>query len=123
MDDKILLLKRDESTQTETVNELKNSFPGVEIVEVPNHIPDKRWRNFDSAVNCYVNSVVTDGYIYMPTFNNPHDTEMLELFKSNTNKMIVPIPAETVAVMGGSVRCLCWQMNKANKTKILQLVK
>jgi agmatine/peptidylarginine deiminase len=123
MDDKILLLQRDEPTHTETINELKSSFPGVEIVEVPNYIPTTRWDGFDSAVNCFVNSIVTNGYIYMPTFNDPHDSEMLELFKSNTNKTVVPIPAENVAVMGGSVRCLAWQVNKTNKTKILKLVK
>jgi agmatine/peptidylarginine deiminase len=121
-DDKILLLKRDEPTHSESVNELKSSFPGVEIVEVPNHIPHEKNRDFDTAINCFVNCVVTDGYIYMPTFNDPHDDEMLKLFQSHTNKTVVPIQAENVARLGGSVRCLTWQTKAANKTKILKLV-
>jgi agmatine/peptidylarginine deiminase len=70
-----------------------------------------------------VNCIVTDDYIYMPLFNDPHDTEMLEFLKSHTNKTVVPILAEKIAVMGGSVRCLSWQIKNANKAKILELLK
>jgi agmatine/peptidylarginine deiminase len=122
MDDKILLIKGSEPEHTETVDELKISFPGVEIVEIPNYIPNTFWHNFNSAENCYVNSIVTDNYIYMPTFNNQHDAEMLELFQSHTNKTVIPIPAENVCKMGGSVRCLSWQVKNMNKIKLLQLV-
>jgi agmatine/peptidylarginine deiminase len=122
-DDKIMLLKTSEPKHTKIVNELKNSFPNVEIVEVPNYIPTTRWDHFDSARNCYVNCIVTDDYIYMPLFNDPHDTEMLEFLKSHTNKTVVPILAEKIAMMGGSVRCLSWQIKNANKAKILELLK
>jgi agmatine/peptidylarginine deiminase len=123
MDDKILLLRTGEPTHTEIVTELKSSFPSVEIVEVPDFMPNTISNNFSSAHNCFVNSIVTDGYIYMPTFNDPHDAEMLELFKSHSNKTIVPIPAENVAIFGGSVRCMSWQVKGTNKMKILQLIK
>jgi agmatine/peptidylarginine deiminase len=123
MDDQILLVKVSEPTNTETINELKNSFPGVEIVELPNYIPNTLWHGFSSAKNCYVNSIVTDNYIYMPTFNNRHDAKMLEIIRSNTNKMVVPILAKGVCEMGGSVRCLSWHVKNANKRKILQLIK
>jgi agmatine/peptidylarginine deiminase len=123
MDDKILILKRIEPAHTEGIHELKNAFPGVEIVEMPNYVTNSKWEDFSSAHNAFVNCLVTDGYIYMPTFNGPHDTEMIELVKSHTNKMVVPIPVENIAMMGGTVRCLTWQVKKANKTKILQLIK
>jgi peptidase E len=48
---------------------------------------------------------------------------MLELFKLHTNKIVVPVSAENVAIMGGSVRCLSWQIKKKNMMKILQLIK
>jgi agmatine/peptidylarginine deiminase len=59
----------------------------------------------------------------MPSFNNSHDADMMELIKSHTNKTVVSIPSENVADLGGSVRCLSWQVEKSNKTKILQLIK
>jgi agmatine/peptidylarginine deiminase len=123
MDGKILLLKRDEPMHTAALNELKHSFPNVQIVEMPNYIPNTRTYNFDTAVNCYVNCIMTNNYIYMPSFNNSHDADMMELIKSHTNKTVVSIPSENVADLGGSVRCLSWQVEKSNKTKILQLIK
>lgn len=123
MDEKIFLAKVAEPMHTENINELQNSFPGVQILEIPDYTPKTTWKNFTSAQNCFVNSIVTDGYIYMPTFNNAHDLEMLELFKLHTNKIVVPVSAENVAIMGGSVRCLSWQIKKKNMMKILQLIK
>lgn len=123
MDDKILLIKLDEPTHAQIVKELNSSFPGVQIVEIENDVPNTVWNGFNSAKNCFVNSIVTDNYIYMPTFNDVQDAEMLEIFKSHTNKTVVPIPAENVCEMGGSVRCMSWQVKNPNKTKILQLVK
>jgi hypothetical protein len=108
---------------TEIVTELKSSFPTVEIVEVPDYMPYTPWSSFTSAQNCFVNSVVTNGYIYMPTFNDSYDAEMLELIKSHTTKTVVTVPAEQVAMMGGSIRCPSWQVKNATKMKILQLIK
>jgi agmatine/peptidylarginine deiminase len=123
MDDKIMLVQRTEPARTETLNELTSSFPGVQIVEVPDYTVDTIWDGFGSAKNCFVNSIVTDNYLYMPLFNDGHDDEMLELFKLHTNKTIVPVPSEHVAIMGGSTRCLSWQVKNANKAKLLQLLK
>ena len=94
MDDKILLLKREEPTHTAILNELKHSFPNVPIVEMPNCMPNTRTYGFDTALNCCVNCILTNNYIYMPSFNNSHDAEMMELIKSHTNKTVVSISSE-----------------------------
>jgi agmatine/peptidylarginine deiminase len=118
--DRILLIKVAEPINTEIINELKSSFPNVDVIEVPNYVGTEVWEHYTTARNCYVNSIVTDNYIYMPTFNGEHDTEMLALFQSYTNKTVVPIPSENVCMMGGSWRCLSWQVKGTNKMKILQ---
>ena len=120
MDDKIILLKSPESVHREIVQELQESFPGVQIVEIDDHIPNTTWGNYISAHNCFVNSIVTDNNIYMPIFHDRYDHQMLQLFQSHTNKNIVSISAEKVAMMGGSVRCLSWQIKGPNSIKILQ---
>lgn len=120
-DNKIILLRSNGSIHREIVQELKESFPGVEIIEIADHVPNTTWRHYSSAQNCFVNSLVTDHYIYMPTFNDIYDNEMYQLFQSHTNKIVVPIPTEKVAMMGGSVRCLSWQIKGINSTKILQM--
>ena len=118
---KILLQTLDEPIRSQVIDELESSFPGVHIVEVPDYYQDATWQGFSSACNIFVNSVVTDNFIYMPTFDTAHDNKMLELFQSHTDKTVVPVPAKNVCFMGGSVRCLSWQVKGANKAKILQL--
>lgn len=120
---KILLHEMPPAKQNQAINELKNAFPGIKIVVVPDYYADETWQGFTSACNIFVNSLVTDKYIYMPTFDSPYDTEMLNLFNANTNKTVVPIPAENVCFMGGSVRCLSWQVKGTNANKILNLLK
>jgi agmatine/peptidylarginine deiminase len=122
-DDKIILIETVEPTHTQILKELKSSFPGVEIVEIPDYTPSGTWKHFISARNCFVNCILTDDYIYMSMFNDPHDDEMLKLMQSHTNKTVVPVLADKVAMMGGSVRCLSWQVKGPNKEKILKSLK
>jgi len=123
MDDKIIVAKVEGSTHEETIEELKDSFPGVQIVEVPNYCPTAKWKDFTTAKNCFVNSIVTDNYMYMPTFDDGHDEEMLKVFQSHTNKTVVPVSAQNVAMMGGSVRCLSWQVKHMNRSKLIKMIK
>lgn len=118
-DNTILLHEVADNKRTEIISELKSVFPGVEIVELKNYYQPETWQGFTSACNVFVNSLVTDDYIYMPTFNSAYDTEMFDIVQANTNKTVVPIPAEGVCFMGGSVRCLSWQMKGSNADIII----
>ncbi len=118
-DNKLILLKHNHPIDEKILNELNKSFPGVEILQIPDLIPNTQWKDFSSAKNCFVNLVVTDEYIYMPTVNDIYDLQMFELFQSHTNKTVVRVPSENVAMMSGSVRCLSWQIQNDN---LLQLI-
>lgn len=122
-DNKILLQELPETQRQAIIDELQTSFPGVEIVEVPDYYQHATWKGFTSACNIFVNSLVTDQYIYMPTFNGPHDQSMCELIQSHTSKKVIPVPAEKVCFMGGSVRCLTWQVKGQLKRSILELAR
>ena len=119
-DDRILLAQEAEPLHSEMLDELKSSFPGVEVIELPNYYIDETWRNFTSARNVFINSVVTDNYVYMPTFGSSHDAEMSSLFQSLTSRTVVSVPTGNISMMGGSVRCLTWQVKGTNRMKILQ---
>ncbi len=122
-DNKILLQKLYGANRRAVMEELKYAFPNVEIVELPDYYKDETWNGFSSACNIFVNSLVTDKYIYMPTFDSRYDEKMLKMIQSHTHKKVVPITAEGVCFMGGSVRCLSWQMKGMNANKILELAK
>lgn len=75
----------------------------------------KRWKGFTTAVGCYVNMLVTNNAVYVPQFNMPNcDTQAIDVIKSHTNKKVVPIDASKLSHMGGSVRCMCWQIESSH---------
>lgn len=115
----VLLHELPEPQHTQTIQELEAEFPGIHIVEVADYYEEDSWQGFTSACNIFVNSVVTDEHIYMPTFNSEYDDEMFDLMQANTDKVVIRVPAQDVCFMGGSVRCLSWQVKGANKEAIL----
>ena len=111
------------SFRTTVMNELKASFPTAKIVEVPVEYktnPKGEWDGFESACGVNLNATVTHNNIYVPTFNMAHDQQALMIIKQNTFKKVIPINAESVCPMGGSVRCLTWQVTGENAVKLIQ---
>ncbi len=107
----IILHDQPASVKAEILAELGSAFPGVEIVIAPDYYIDETWDVFSSACNIYVNSLVSNNHIYVPIFNDPHDEEMLAFIQEHTSKQVVAVEAEGVCFMGGSVRCLSWQLD------------
>jgi len=120
---KLLVNKFDEPFRSKVLSALKLSLPGVDIIEVPRYLSSVMFDGFPSAAGIYVNSIVTGKYIYMPTFGKPEDTEMLELIQSHTSKKVIPVYAEKVADLGGSVRCLSFQLKGELAEKLIELAK
>lgn len=101
--------------------ELLASFPDVEIIEVPvayrENAPGE-WVGFSSACGVNLNFVLTNSYVYVPTFGMSHDEQVLDIIRANTDKEVVPINAEGVCGMGGSVRCLTLQLGAGLATRL-----
>ena len=110
-ENKILLHEQEPLVHDKIIKELESSFPGVEIVVLDDHFVYDEWEGFGTSCNIFVNSLVTNNFIYVPTFNMGVDQEMLDVIQSHTDKTVVEIPAENVCFMGGSVRCLTWNVD------------
>jgi agmatine/peptidylarginine deiminase len=120
---KLLVNQYDEPFRSKVLSTLKRSLPGVEIIEIPCYPSSVIYDGFPSAAGIYVNSIVTDKYIYMPAFGKPEDAQMLKLIQSHTNKKVIPVYAEKVADLGGSVRCLSFQLKGELAEKLITLAK
>ncbi len=120
---KLLLNQYDEPFRSKVLSALKLSLPGVEIIEIPSYPSSAVYDGFPSAAGIYVNSIVTEKYIYMPTFKKPEDTQMLKLIQSHTGKKVVPVYSAQVADLGGSVRCLAFQLKGELAERLLKLAK
>jgi len=120
---KLLVNQYDEPFRSKVLSPLKLSFPGVEIVEVPSYPSSVIYDGFYSAAGIYVNSIVTENAIYTPVFGKKEDMEMLKLFQSHTSKKVIPIYAAEIADLGGSVRCLSFQLQGELAKKLITLAK
>ena len=118
--DKLLVNEYQEPFRTVVLSELEESFSGIEIVEIPYDLQPELWRDWPSACGYYLNSLVTENYIYVPVYGLEKDQMVLELIQSHTNKKVVSIDASNVCFMGGSVRCLTWTTDGINAEKILE---
>ena len=123
-DSKLLLNQYEEPFRSKVLSVLKFSLPNVEIIEVPWYPTSVIYDGFPSAVGIYVNSIVTDNYIYMPTFGKTaQDRQLLKLIQSNTGKKVIPVYAKKVADLGGSVRCLSFQLKGEFAEKLITLAR
>lgn len=101
--------------------ELYAAFPGIQIITIPTIFDTTVWDpNFGSSCGIHINSTVTHNYIYLPIFGNSTDNQALQLVRDNTSKTVVPIDASLVCRMGGSVRCLSWQVVGENARKLIE---
>jgi agmatine/peptidylarginine deiminase len=112
--------------RTKVMDELKLSFPGTIIIEVPVEYKSNtpgQWEGFESACGINLNATMTFKNIYVPIFNMPHEQKVLNVIKQQTSKKVIAINAESVCPMGGSVRCLTWQLTGTNAEKLIVAAK
>ncbi|RMH70342.1 MAG: hypothetical protein D6675_09695 [Gemmatimonadetes bacterium] len=112
----------DELFRAIVMDELQSAFPDVKIIEVPVEYQNNRpgeWEGFESACGVNLNSTVTFKNIYVPVFNMQHDQEVINIIKRNSTKTVIPVDASGVCAMGGSVRCLTWQLTGENAEKLI----
>ena len=65
----------------------------------------------------YTNSAVTTNAVYVPQDGLPGAAEALAVVTTHAgSKAVVPIDTSRVSMMGGSVRCMCWQLQPEDDT-------
>ncbi len=119
-DNTVLVNQYDEPFRSQVINTLKADLPNTKIVEVDTDFDEGVWDVFASACGINLNSTVTDSYIYVPTFGTTSEAAALQTLQSNTSKTIKTVNAEGVCHMGGSVRCLTWQVAGNNAKKLIK---
>ena len=128
----------DETFQGQVHDAIKDGCPNCRIFKIPSFFDDTKAENgYASSCGVYINSVVTNRYIYMPTFETrecrkrngyhedcnraAHDAMQAAASQCTNQKVVIDIPgAEKVCKLGGSVRCLTLQLEGQNANNILQ---
>lgn len=122
IDDNVIVLnKYDEPFRSEIIGELESAFSDIQIIEIDTEFDEQVWdKKFSSACGINVNSLMTDHFIYLPVFGKPLENQIIAEIPKNTTKKVVSINAENVCLMGGSVRCLGWQISGEPAKKIIE---
>lgn len=112
----------DTAFRNAVMTELESSFPNTTIIEVPvdfTKIDNAKGEQIESACGVNLNATLTFNTLYVPVFGMPNDDDVLEIIKQNTTKKVIPINAEGVCALGGSVRCLTWQLSGKNAEHLI----
>jgi agmatine/peptidylarginine deiminase len=117
--DTVLVNTYGEPFRSQVLAALQQGLPDTEIIEVEADYSLEIWKDFVSACGINVNATVTEGYIYMPTFGNENDRRSLDIMEAHSDKEVIPIDAQKVCFMGGSVRCLSWQVSGENAASLI----
>jgi agmatine/peptidylarginine deiminase len=115
----LLINQYDEPFRSQVLDAIYEAMPDVEIVEVEADYQYAVWKDFVSACGLNANSILTNHFIYVPTFGNPQDDVFIEMIQLHTEREIITIDAQDVCFMGGSVRCLAWQVTGENAEKLI----
>jgi agmatine deiminase len=121
LSENILAVNRyDEPFRTQVMTTLQDGLPGVIIVETPNGYLPGTWKGFDSACGLNINSITTNSFLYVPVFGTATDDDFLGIVRRYSDKKIETVNAKNVCFMGGSVRCLSWQVTGDNARKLIE---
>lgn len=62
-----------------------------------------------SAEGCYLNYLETVSHIFLPTFGNETDREVIDLAAAVFSKTVVPVCISEIAEYGGGLNCISWE--------------
>lgn len=119
-DNTVLVNEYDEPFRTNVLTALQAGLPNTNIVEVPVTFDYSEWKDFASACGVNLNSTVTHDYIYTPIFDKSTDAQAVAAIQQHTTKEVKTIDATGVCFMGGSARCLSWQLTGNNAAKLIE---
>lgn len=121
--DKLCVSRYDEPFRSELMGILRAAFPDISIIEIPSDWDGRIYNGFPSACGIYANGIMTARYIYLPVYNMVNDSVVAQIVQSHTHKQVIPIDASGICILGGSVRCLTWQVKGQNMERLLELAK
>lgn len=100
-------------------NALRSGLPGVDLVEIPYVPHDDLWQDWSTAKGVYVNALTTTNAIYVPMFGLAEDAQALAIYRQHATKPVIPVQVGPEVSMGGSVRCMTWQLDGTDAQTIL----
>ena len=89
------------------------SGSGLDVLLVPYHPVNMMVNGLWAALGCYINFLQVGEKIFLPTFDDPvNDEAAIERFgKIFGFDNVIPIPSREIALGGGVLNCLTWEIS------------
>jgi agmatine/peptidylarginine deiminase len=99
---------------------LEKALPEVALAELPFSPTREVWEGWLSAAGVYVNALSTDNALYVPQFGLEADGEATQAYRSLASRRVVPVRTGQEVRLGGSIRCLTWEISGPEASKVLE---
>lgn len=86
---------------------------GLDILLAPYNPVDQRLNGYWVAIGCYINFLQVDDKIFLPTFDDPvNDVAATKRFGEIFGAAnVITVPSREVALGGGVLNCLSWEIS------------
>ena len=93
------------------MKKIKNGSSKIKIIRIP--MPRPIYINKVRVPASYLNFYILNKFVLLPTFNDPKDKKVIEIFKKEfNNRKIIPIDCSELIWGFGSIHCLTQQEPK-----------
>lgn len=84
---------------------------GKEYQLIPLHIPEPLYDQYQRLPASYVNFLITNKFVLMPTYNDPQDNINRDTLQSLfTDRQVIGIDCTSIIKQSGSIHCLTMQL-------------
>jgi agmatine deiminase len=109
-----------EPIRSRVLQALEKALPGVAVAELPFAPTGELWEGWPSASGVYVNALSTDKALYLPQFGLEADGKAIQAYRSLASKRVIPVRTGQEVRLGGSIRCLTWEISGPEARQVLE---
>ncbi len=109
-----------EPVRSKVMQALEESLPRAELVEMPFLPTGDQWEGWESAAGVYVNALCTKNALYAPCFGLEADGAAIRVYQDYSSKDVIPVRTGQEVRLGGSIRCLTWEISGGDAMRVLE---
>jgi agmatine/peptidylarginine deiminase len=109
-----------EPVRSNVMRALAEQLPRVELVEMPFLPTGELWEGWESAAGVYVNALSTENAFYVPCFGLEADEAAVQAYRDHSSSDVIPVRTGREVRLGGSIRCLTWDINGEDARRVLE---
>jgi agmatine deiminase len=109
-----------EPERSKILRSLDDQLPRAELAEMPFLPTGELWEGWESAAGVYVNALSTENAFYVPRFGLEADEAAVQAYRDRSSRDVIPVRTGREVRLGGSIRCLTWDISGDDGQRVLE---